>query len=183
MGVALMLGMKTTFQHTLLAVLLITLFASIGFAQENETYRPNGFHKNITIGALVAIGAGCDDNTEECWFDIPPVLPGKFNLTLGYQLNPYVSLDFRLWDFWLVLLGAEAGATVHLTDTRVSPYVLGGVGSIITFGPAPYLFAGGGFDLNISKRTAFFAEAKYYMNAKEINNGGVIPEFGLRFKF
>lgn len=176
-----MLSMKTTFQHTLLAVLLISLIASVGFAQENESYRPKGFHKNITIGALATLSGGCDDS-DECWVDLPPVLPGKFNLTLGHQFNSHVSLDFRLWDFWIVLVGAEVGPTIHLTDTRLSPYVFGGVGALITFA-APYLFAGGGLDYNITKRAGLFVEAKYYIDATQTDNGGLIPEFGFRYKF
>ncbi|MCC7460297.1 MAG: hypothetical protein IT286_03245 [Proteobacteria bacterium] len=178
--------MKTTFQHTLLAVLLITLFASIGFAQENITlespsYRAKGFFGSFSVGAIINPGNGCDDE-DECWGDISPVLPGKLDLNVGYQFNPYVSLNARIWNFWIIVNGVELAPVVHLTDSRVSPFITGGVGAATVLGSGgAYAFAGAGLDIHFTQKANMFVQARYVTTFEDV--GGLLPEIGVKFRF
>jgi opacity protein-like surface antigen len=188
--------MKQIFKHSLLAVLLIALAASTCFADENGIvqnsneaiqlkvpYRAKGFHANLSLGAVVTF-YNCKDSSE-C-LNIFPVLPGKIDLTLGYQINPYVSIDTRLWTFWMLVFGAELSPKVHLIHGRFSPFVIGTVGIVSLFGSraATYIGAGGGIDLYIKKSFSIFAMARYLSATFESDKGAiVVPEFGIQYNF
>lgn len=127
------LDMKQVFKHSLLGILLITLFASVCFADEGQSlqlksetnYRPKGFHLGGAVSTLVPFT-----------HDWIAALPGKLDFIIGYQFNPYISMDVKLSTFWIVGWEVQAATKINMTNTRISPFISGSIG-----------FAGTIFDL------------------------------------
>jgi len=120
--------MKQVFQQTLLGVLIISLFASVSFAQEEvvaTSYRSKGLHFSASLSLLGFV------EKKEGWqggeYEFEDVVIPKLNAALGYQFNPYISLDINAWTV-LLLSTAEIGPKVYLTKTRIAPFVSGAVG-------------------------------------------------------
>jgi hypothetical protein len=150
---------------------------------ERTTHKKMGLHAGISLNAVINL-YGKGDCESDC-FTVPPILPGKIDLSVGYQFNPYISLDAKLWTFWLFVWGVEIAPKFSLTDSMVSPFVTAtyGVATVLGEG-ATYFGYGGGVDIHVSKRTSFFGMARWIGNPQQgVNVRGVLPEFGVQFTF
>ena len=107
--------------------------------------------------------------------------PGKVDLILGYQFNPYISIAADLWTFWFVAYAAEAQIKANFTDSKISPYAIGtaGVIGVInvfddeeggSIGLATYS-AGLGVDFHLSKKGTLFTDLRY-RGGTEIDDQG-----------
>lgn len=181
--------MKQIFKHSLLGVLLIALFASVCFADEEETtetksshsYRKLGFHGELGITSLIYI-----DYNEFSGTNVYPIPYG--NLKVGYQINPYISVDVGLSTIILATIG-ELSTTINFTNTRVSPYVSASIG----VATSPYCeyecedfagrYSGGaGIDFDITRHSVIYTEVKLW-GSLSTSEMFVLPAVGYRFKF
>lgn len=160
------LDMKQVFKHSLLGILLITLFASVCFADVGQTiplksetdYRPKGFHLGGAVSMIVPFTDG--------WV-VP--LRGKLDFIVGYQFNPYISLDVKLSTLWFIGWQAAASTKINFTNTRISPFITGSIGGAGTYFSleeegdfniitATTLYtAGAGVDFGLTKRSTIYA--------------------------
>lgn len=95
--------------------------------------------------------------------------PGKLDLLLGYQINPFVSVAADLWTFLCLAWAAEAHVKANFIDSKISPYAVmtAGVVGVVPLesdsatGPIFTYSAGLGGDFHLWRKGTLFAEAKY----------------------
>lgn len=176
-----MLSMKTIFQQTLLAVFLITLFASVGFAAEqielqnqDQNIKKIGYHTNINLGVFY-------------------VIP-KFGLDMGYQLNQHISIDAKLSTLVGIIWTAEVASKINFTNAKWSPYISGSLGYMASIIPSDdveesnaaiaFLNIGVGTDLKLSEKTRLFGAVHVWtpVNKRE-EETFLAPEVGIQWSF
>jgi opacity protein-like surface antigen len=93
---------------------------------------------------------------------------GKIDLLIGYQLNPYVSLNIDAWALDLVVYGIEFNPRINFTESKISPFLTASVGISVngvceeTSDCSPITYSAGiGTDIHLSRKGTLFAEAKY----------------------
>lgn len=153
--------MKRLFSIVLSTILLG--FSVSGGAAESHphelNYKKKGFFLGTELGALIGFS---DRRTVGA--------PGKLDLLIGYQINPYISVGADLWTFWFLAYTAEAQVKVNFTDKKISPYAVGSIGAGIALnafdddgdnvGFLTYS-AGFGVDFHLWRKSTLFAETKY----------------------
>lgn len=142
------------------AILSTTPLQAQEKAPKELEFKRSGFFLGGELGALVGFDEG----------DVFGA-PGKLDLLIGYQINPYISIAADLWTFWFVAYAAEAQVKANFTDTKISPYAVGSagvVGIVNVFddeeeggvGFVTYS-AGLGVDFHLWRKGTLFAEIKY----------------------
>lgn len=186
--------MKHTFQQALLAVLIITFFASIGFAQESKptevqiqdeiqleksSYKKLGFHAGVGIDFLIPVIANEDDF----------ILLPKLDIVVGHQFNPYFGVDLKISNILLVIWTAELAPKFNFTNSKISPFITASImgGAAIAFndaiGAALYT-AGGGVDFNITEKTQITAMVRAWRALSTDDEDTIImPELSVQFLF
>lgn len=158
-------------------------------AEENKSaddfqYKKSGLILGGELGALVGFDGGVYG------------APGKLDLLVGYQVNPYFSIGADLWTFWFIAYAGEAHAKVNFTDGKISPYAVGTVGVVRVLtvldegegGATAFTYSAGlGLDLHLWRHGTLFAEAKYRggmgMNGDSFSDAAHGLEAGVGFRW
>ena len=148
-------------------------------------YKKKGFFLGSELGALVGFSDGEVFGA-----------PGKLDLLLGYQINPYFSVAADLWTFWFIAYGAEAQLKANFTDTKISPYAVGSIGIAGVLNvfddegdnATLLTYSGGlGLDFHLWRKATLFAETKYRGGSTftndDISGSGHGMEIGVGFRW
>ncbi len=197
------LDMKQVFKHSRLGVLLITLFASVCFADENVGPKDQGiqqkYHRKVGFhGALNGDLMIFSDYNTYSGLDIYP-LP-IIGMGAGYQFNPYISVDLNISTLLFLVWKGEVSTKINFSNTRISPYIAAGVAATNDICFSEYgecddfigLYnAGAGVDFDLTRHSSLYVEVKFWGNFKsnsDVDNDDssetmIVPIVGYRFKF
>ncbi len=199
--------MKMKIKQILLVMMVVVGSTTSTQAQETKStvesektvYKRIGLHADLSLSLMGLIEKQREWQGGDYHHEL--TLP-RLNLTVGYRLNPYVSLDINLWSM-ILLSSAEFSPKINFTKTRISPFVSTavGYGTALRIGPSDgpeeqdnstdftFYSAKVGVDGHMSKHTNLYASVGGMYNATNRNDRSTLerilitPEIGFQWKF
>ena len=185
--------MKTA-RMIILAVFTLTflntpLSADEKKAPETLEFKKSGFQLGGELSGVIGFGGihfGEEQGTSG---------HGKIDIILGYQFNPFFSLNADLWAIDLVNIGVEINPRINFTEGRISPFLTASLGIASNLfcedsncSPPITYSAGVGTDIHLGKKGVVFIETKYRGFSREVEGESASLftrglEFGAGFRW